>query len=296
MAALDDATQWRVLFQFSQELLSIVVGEHGLKCVATRDIAARQVILVEPPVATFDMNPFGQGAQFMARPDVQALQQEIMRCASANAGREGTDAYPVEAREAIEDIVALSATVQLASLDAATVDRVFAFEDSFRTAIAGEHVCVDGLASAAGQLLNGRRGVVLRVEGNGRRRVRLLGGPAGETDKAVRAENLKSIGGILRTNSFEDENRAKLFETLCRFNHACGASANVTKVFENLITGTGARCAHVTTLRDIRRGEELCIDYIVGSNESSLDTAPRRAYLQMKYNFVCQCSKCAPVP
>ena len=144
MAALDDATQWRVLFQFSQELLSIVVGEHGLKCVATRDIAARQVILVEPPVATFDMNPFGQGAQFMARPDVQALQQEIMRCASANAGREGTDAYPVEAREAIEDIVALSATVQLASLDAATVDRVFAFEDSFRTAIAGEHVCVDG--------------------------------------------------------------------------------------------------------------------------------------------------------
>ena len=242
------------------------------------------------------MNPFGQGAQFMARPDVQALQQTIMRCCAANAGREGTDAYPVEAREAIESIVALSATVQLASLDAETVDRVFAFEDSFRTAIAGEHVCVDGLASAAGQLLNGRRGVVLRVEGNGRRRVRLLGGPAGETDKAVKAENLKSIGGILRTNSFEDENRAKLFETLCRFNHACGASANVTKIFDKSRTEAGARCAYVMTLRDIRRGEELCIDYIVGSNESSLDTAPRRAYLQMKYNFVCQCSKCAPVP
>ena len=69
MAALDDATQWRVLFKFSQELLSIVAGEHGLKCVATRDIAARQVILVEHPVATFDINPYGQGAQFMARPD-----------------------------------------------------------------------------------------------------------------------------------------------------------------------------------------------------------------------------------
>ena len=93
MAALDDATQWRVLFKFSQELLSIVAGEHGLKCVATRDIAARQVILVEPPVATFDINPMGQGAQFMARPDVQALQQTIMRCFAANAGREGTDAF-----------------------------------------------------------------------------------------------------------------------------------------------------------------------------------------------------------
>ena len=232
----------------------------------------------------------------MARPDVQALQQTIMRCFAANAGREGTDAYPPDAREAIEGISALSATVQLASLDAATIDRVFAFEDSFRTAIAGEHVCVDGLTSAAGQPLNGRRGVVRRVEDDGRRRVRLLGGPAGETDKAVKAENLKSIGGILRTNSFEDENRAKLFETLCRFNHACGASANVTKIFDKSRTEAGARCAYVMTLRDIRRGEELCIDYIIGSNEASLDTAPRQAYLQMKYNFVCQCSKCAPVP
>ena len=296
MAALDDATQWRVLFKFSQELLSIVAGEHGLKCVATRDIAVRSVILVESPVATFDMNPFGQGAQFMARPDVQALQQTIMRCCAANAGREGTDAYPAEAREALEGIMALSATVQLASRDAATVDRVFALEDSFRTAIAGEHVCVDGLASATGQLLNGRRGVVRRVENNGRRCVRLLGGAASETDKAIKRENLKSIGGIIRTNSFEDENHAKLFETLCRFNHACGASANVTKVFEHLVTGNGARCAHVTTLRDIRRGEELCIDYIDGSDESSLDTASRQAFLQMKYNFVCQCSKCAPLP
>ena len=145
-------------------------------------------------------------------------------------------------------------------------------------------------------MLNGRRGVVRRVEDDGRRRVRLLGGAAGETLKAIKRENLKSIGGIIRTNSFEDENRAKLFETLCRFNHACGATANVTKVFEHLVTGNGARCAHVTTLRDIRRGEELCIDYIIGSNEASLDTAPRRAYLQMKYNFVCQCSKCAPLP
>ena len=296
MAALDDATQWRVLFKFSQELLSIVAGEHGLKCVATRDIAARQVILVEHPVATFDINPYGQGAQFMARPDVQALQQTIMRCSAANAGREGTDAYPAETREAIEGIMALSATVELASRDAATVDRVFALEDSFRKAIAGEHVCVDGLASAAGKLLNGRRGVVRRVEDDGRRCVRLLGGAAGETDKAIKRENLKSIGGIIRTNSFEDENRAKLFETLCRFNHACGASANVKFSFENLITGTGARCAHVTTLRDIRRGEELCIDYIDGSNEASLDTASRQAHLQMKYNFVCQCSKCAPLP
>mgnify|MGYP002048432611 CR=1 FL=1 len=58
----------------------------------------------------------------------------------------------------------------------------------------------------------------------------------------------------------------------------------------------GARCAYVMTLRDIRRGEELCIDYIDGSNEASLDTASRQAHLQMKYNFVCQCSKCAPPP
>ena len=69
MAALDKATQRRVLKESSQELLSIVPGEHGLKCVATRDIAVRSVILVESPVATFDMNPIGQGAQFMARPD-----------------------------------------------------------------------------------------------------------------------------------------------------------------------------------------------------------------------------------
>ena len=103
MAALDDATQWRVLFKFSQELLSIVAGEHGLKCVATRDIAARQVILVEPPVATFDINPMGQGAQIMARPDVQALQQTIMRCCAANA---------CGAVEAAMDLHSESATVR----------------------------------------------------------------------------------------------------------------------------------------------------------------------------------------
>ena len=101
--------------------------------------------------------------------------------------------------------------------------------------------------------------------------------------KSVRGRNLKTAGGIFRTNAYFDGGSGYVFETLCRANHSC--APNCAKAMSDR---GGRRVVDVRTLRAVPRGEEITVSYL------KLDApgAARRAYLREKYNFDCRCARC----
>jgi len=149
------------------------------------------------------------------------------------------------------------------------IDEIWELHDAHRTADVGDPVTIDGLVSDAGRPLNGTRGrVVDKV--NDRLAVEL----ANSTRKHVKPCNLKTLGGIVRTNSFEYRGQSLLYKLLCRVNCACGPAANVTKV-----TMDGG-VAYVMTTKEIKKGEEILIDYLPGESGVA-----KRELLRVKYNF-----------
>merc|ERR1712039_690813 len=99
-------------------------------------------------------------------------------------------------------------------------------------------------------------------------------------------ENLKTPGGIMRTNSFAFETGGTeiLFEHLSRINHSC-----MPNVVKQRYRRKGEFVEFVVTAtRDILAGEELFIDY--GVPDGPVER--RRAWLTMKYNFTCHCPAC----
>eukprot|EP00747_Dinoflagellata_sp_TGD_P013197 gnl/TRDRNA2_/TRDRNA2_122337_c1_seq2.p1 gnl/TRDRNA2_/TRDRNA2_122337_c1~~gnl/TRDRNA2_/TRDRNA2_122337_c1_seq2.p1 ORF type:complete len:119 (+),score=11.02 gnl/TRDRNA2_/TRDRNA2_122337_c1_seq2:130-486(+) len=106
--------------------------------------------------------------------------------------------------------------------------------------------------------------------------------PNGECE-AIEPENLKTPGGIWRTNvyDFPPTGTQVLFALLSRINHSC-----VPNVQKQRSRRTDEFV--VTAVRNIREGEELCISY--GVPEGSVNE--RRAWLDMKYKFVCHCEAC----
>ena len=154
---------------------------------------------------------------------------------------------------------------------------------------------VDGLQSEAGGALNGAEGEFkgMKKTSTGERRALVKLIDLGST-KALKLENIKTAGGVYRTNSFGAVNTKGLpvgclFEVLSRFNHACFDAASVAKTTR--VDEEGDHVADVVTLSDVAEGEELTICYL-GDDERELDTAQRRDYLKMKYRFECLCAKC----
>ena len=178
-------------------------------------------------------------------------------------------------------------------VEADAVEKLFALEDAFRTPIVKEQVAVDGLVTDAGKLLNGQLGIVVEV--GERCKVRLRDGKL----RSIKRANLKTAGGVVRTNSFTDHGEkqqgrgGKLFSKFCRLNHACGSAANVCKSFQD--DEDGVRRVHVVTLRPVKKGQELLISYL-GPEEASRNAAGRNAWLKMTYNFDCKCAVCEETP
>ena len=150
---------------------------------------------------------------------------------------------------------------------------------------------VDGLQSELGQTLNGLEGEYKGMK-KGRAQVKLI--DLGVT-KGIKLENLKTAGGIYRTNAFGVTSATGgqdgcLFEVLSRFNHACFGAASVTKSTRfDMVSGD--HVADVMAVRDVAEGEELSICYL-GEDDRELDAEQRREYLRMKYRFDCACSQC----
>ena len=105
-----------------------------------------------------------------------------------------------------------------------------------------------GLVSARGRPLNGLRGRVDCSDGE-RWAVATARGR-----KSVRGRNLKTAGGIFRTNAYFDGGSGYVFETLCRANHSC--APNCAKAMSDR---GGRRVVDVVALRDVPRGEEITV-------------------------------------
>jgi hypothetical protein len=101
----------------------------------------------------------------------------------------------------------------------------------------------------------------------------------------------KSAAGVLHSNSFGGTSggtrTSVIFELISRVNHSC--CPNVELQTET----TAQHQATLTALRDLRRGEELCIDY--NPRLRSLSTEQRRAALRRKHRFHCVCERCGPI-
>jgi len=96
----------------------------------------------------------------------------------------------------------------------------------------------------------------------------------------------KSLMGIWITNALEAFGGAasSLYPGSQKFNHSCVANCN----------GQSAGFAHcVVTTRGIKKGEELCVNYI---ECDEIPCANRKAVMGLQWNFDCKCEVCDGTP
>ena len=245
------------------ELVAIDGCGRGLRALV--DIAEGETIISEPPL--YAVHPEALSAPaFMRRPDVARL------FAVVEAGYDG-GAYTPDADAALNAALDLHAKDGVASLGTGDASRFWALDDCFRRPAAGDAVEIAGLVSERGRPLNGLRG---RVDGADGERWAVA---TARGRKSVRGRNLKTAGGIFRTNAYFDGGSGYVFETLCRANHSCAP---------NCAKAMSAGRVDVVALRAVPRGEEITVSYL------KLDApgAARREYLREKYNFDCRCARC----
>lgn len=244
--------------------------------VATRDIANGDVILIEKELYS---QPRGYSPEVLQRPDVAPLMATVTKFASSHGHLTGPDKYPAEARKAMDQLAELNASVRV--MQSPHIQEIWQLHDSFHCAQVGDNVMVEGLVSEKGKKLNGKHGVVVShdEQDSGRLGVEIKATDSKVARMSIKTCNLKTLGGIYRTNSFgSNDDEEVLFKNTCRINHACGNAANAIRL---LIQGK----SYVLARKDIPVGEEILIDYIPG------EEGDRLGLLQMKYNFTCRCSE-----
>jgi len=100
----------------------------------------------------------------------------------------------------------------------------------------------------------------------------------------ISGQKISSRGliGIFHTNSLYANGKCLLFLQISKFNHSC--NYNVEHVYYPPF-------AILTAKRDIMKGEELCITYLIKS-ELRRNTEYRQKELLETFNFMCKCERC----
>lgn len=245
--------------------------DKGVYMVANCDISDADVLFVE---TSLHSQPFGNHPSVQRHPEFPKLMKQLEHFAKSHGHLTGEDRYPPEARKVMDRLTELNCIAFLTQ--SPNLEQVWELEDSHRQAQVGDPVIVDGLLSEGGKKLNGQQGQVTKLDDKDPSR---MGVSLSTVVKSIKRNNIKTLGGICRTNFFESESdqAQHLFKNLCRVNHACGSNANITKIVWN-------SKAFVLAKRDIKQGEEILIDYLPGEKKED-----RLGLLQLKYNFVCQC-------
>lgn len=76
-----------------------------------------------------------------------------------------------------------------------------------------------------------------------------------------------------------------LFSILSRFNHSCASNViNYIETYEGIVS-------ECKTNRHVKKGEQLCINYLGGS-AGFTSQEQRQTYLENHWNFKCRCEKC----
>ena len=254
--------------------------------VAIRGICAGEEIFYESPFVEEEEGYTLFRPEMMQDPTAISLILKIKefaeKCSHLPDGH--PDKYPPEARAAMEQANDLGQAFTYRKLSPTDKLKYAALVDRFRNIYAGAPVIISGLVSEAGKQFNGGSGIARSFDEQASRWAVQL--PDGQ-GKLIKIENLKTPGGIWRSNSFSWQDSlcsspsAVLFEKLSQLNHSCNSNVDKKRLGNNTFA--------VFATRDISSGEELFIDYGVPRASAEI----RRSWLKMKYNFICQCRACA---
>ena len=256
-------------------------GEHAsFGMFAVKDIRKGDEILMEEPFFEQEMGLAFRRPEFLHDNEACQLKEELQIFTDmySHLPRGHPDRYPPRAREVLDRLCDKGQAHAYEQLSATEKAKYAALEDSFRKITPDTPVILTGLTSEAGRQLNCLSGIASAFDGH--RWAVLMPSRSG---KKIKPENLKTPGGICRTNSFCFSGKDVLLEQMCRINHSCVPNAMIQQPsnvqFRSYILI--ARC-------DIRKGEQIFIDYGVPKGS----TEERRDFLRMKYNFTCHCKAC----
>ncbi len=243
---------------------------------ATAPIKKGCEIFREPPLLVWTQ--LDSMLATLGNPETRRLREEIERFAEEfeHLPYGHPDKYPTAAREVMDRLMEHSAACAIAGLPIQSRLKYAALHDAHRQIQPGAEVLLVDLATERGRKLNGRLGVATYFDGAPQRWAVCVAG----VFISVKPVNLKTPGGILRTNSFADgAGGSLLFEKLSRVNHSCAPNVQLCAR-----KGQTALCA----IGDAAASEELLIDY--GTPAGGAEQ--RRAWLRMKYAFTCNCPLC----
>ena len=260
-----------------RELYELCESEQkGIYMVANQVILSGDIVFIEKPLHS---QPKRYSPEFLQRPDVQPLWALISRLSLQH------EDPPPRALEALQRVADLHAMEQMVT--SPKIQEIWGLCDAHRQgAHVGDLVVIADLQSVAGKAMNGKRGRVVSEDTSsnsqggdpGRLGVSIQTNNHTTTKKSIACANLKTLGGILRTNAFgsdEDSTMLVLYKTLSRINHACGDAANVFKYETN-------GQAYLIAKKEIQAGDEILINYLAPQDNL-------REELQRRYNFVCTC-------
>jgi hypothetical protein len=193
-------------------------AERGKHIVATSKIEGGAVILVEKALHSQSTN---NHPSLQTNPEYQF----IVKTLDGGEKNEEVSSFSGnyfqsdDCGEALNRLAELNAAAYMAG--SALKDEIWKLEDSHRFAKVGDTVMIDGLSSEAGKKLNGKCGRVSKQDEKDPSRLGVevsLDGGSKKATKSIKSCNLKTLGGIMRTNAYHDgtEETTNLFKELCR--------------------------------------------------------------------------------
>ena len=203
--------------------------------------------------------------------------------------------YPPEARIHLDRIAAIVAERGFQSESNDVKEKWLSLHDAHKDIRLDTPVGIYGLSSEKGKSFNSKVGY---CRGFDKSKQRFIVECFKSTDSdpervLLKKENLKTVSGIFRSNSFHEG----LFEKRCRMNHSCNSNTKTCSVSEynqvfgkDLISNHPNECVTFAK-RDITANEELTGCYLSYPKRKPVDI--RREELRVKYNFECNCEMCA---
>ena len=280
-----------------------VNGPNNVGLFALEDISKDTIIIREVPFYSFGMenirhymmntNPTGNP---VLDAEIRELQTKlgIANKKYRKIDSSFSDKYPLEARILLDRIAAIISEKDFELESKDVQEKWLALHDAHQDIRTDTVIGIFGLRSEKGKLLNGQ---IANCRGFDKSKERYIiecndQSPEHAEKILLKKENLKTVSGIFRSNSYTDG----LFETRSRLNHACKANTNTLSVPEyNQLLGKGLIATQpnecITIAKEnIKTGEELTHCYILTGSGKSANI--RREELREKYKFECQCESC----
>ena len=280
-----------------------VDGPNNVGLFALENIPKNSIVFREVPFYSFSVETMMYYLTNENPTENSALNTEIrelqLRIAIAHKKYNGEgfsfgEKYPPEARKYLDRMASIVAERGFQSESKEVKEKWLALHDAHKDIRINTPVGIFGLNSEKGLSFNGKIGYCRGFNKSKKRYIiECMKSKSSKVEKILlKIENLKTVSGVFRSNSFQEG----LFEKRCRLNHSCNANTKTCSVQEyNQFLGETLIPSHpneVITIakRDIDVEEELTGCYVSYPKRKPVNI--RREELSVKYNFKCQCETC----